>query len=67
MKKRHNSIFVDPTSKVIFDCIKAFLITMIVLVDIWLVASWLNVAFNNCCPETVGNIWSWNFFTVFFK
>lgn len=67
MKKHNNSIFADPTSKVIFDCIKAFLITLIVVLDIWVFISWLNVAFNNSSPETICNIWSWNFFNVFFK
>lgn len=67
MKKRHNSIFTEPTSKVIFDCIKAMIYCFLVAVEVWVFISWLNVAFNNCSPETIGNIWSWNFFVVFFK
>lgn len=51
----------------ILSLIKIILITAVVLFDIWVFISWLNVAFNNCSPETIENIWSWNFFTVMCK
>lgn len=51
----------------ILSLIKIIIIAAIVAFDIWVFISWLNVGFNNCSPETVKNIWSWNFFNVCFK
>lgn len=44
--------------------IKNLVILLIVIFDIWMIASWLNVGFNNASPEAVQNIWTWNFFKV---
>ena len=33
---------------------------------VWIIASWLNVGFNNHSTEAIQNIWSWNFFKLFF-
>ena len=51
---------------IILDTLKAFLMTVMVMFIVWLFISWLNVGFNNQSPETIQNIWSWNFFKVFF-
>ena len=51
---------------IILDTLKAFLMTVMVIFIIWMIISWLNVGFNNSNPETIQNIWSWNFFKVFF-
>ena len=48
------------------ETLKAFLMTMMVMFIVWVFISWLNVGFNNSSPETIQNIWSWNFFKVFF-
>ena len=45
-----------------------FIATAISLAFIaWVLLSWLNVAFNNCSPETIKNIWDWNFFVILCK
>ena len=51
---------------IILETLKAFFMTILVMAFIWVFASWLNVGFNNQSPETVQNIWAWNFFKVFF-
>lgn len=52
--------------KIFIDMMKAFIMTMIIMMLIWIFVSWLNVGFNNQSPETIKNIWDWNFFRVFF-
>lgn len=52
--------------RIILETLKAFMMTMLVMLLIWVFISWLNVGFNNQSPEVVQNIWSWNFFKVFF-
>lgn len=32
----------------------------------WVIISYFNVVVNNLSPETVSNIWDWNFFKVLF-
>lgn len=32
----------------------------------WVFISYFNVVFNNLSPETISNIWDWNFFKVMF-
>ncbi len=32
----------------------------------WVIISYFNVVLNNLSPETVNNIWDWNFFKVLF-
>lgn len=32
----------------------------------WVIISYFNVVVNNLSPETVSNIWDWNFFEVLF-
>ena len=49
---------------IILETMKAFLMTVMVMFIVWIFISWLNVGFNNQSPETIQNIWSWNFFTV---
>lgn len=39
---------------------------MSVLLIIWVLASWVNVACNNLTVEASQNIWNWNFFAIFF-
>ena len=51
---------------IIIETLKHFFMTMLVMALIWIFISWLNVGFNNQSPETVQNIWAWNFFNVFF-
>lgn len=51
---------------IILETMKAFLMTVMVMFIAWVFISWLNVVFNNSSPETIQNIWSWNFFKVFF-
>lgn len=51
----------------ILSLIKFIIIAALISFDIWVVISWLNVGFNNASPETINNIWTWNFFQVFFK
>ena len=51
---------------IVLETLKAFLMTMMIMFIVWIFASWLNVGFNNSSPETIQNIWSWNFFKVFF-
>lgn len=53
--------------KIITDTLKAFFMTIMILLLVWMVISWLNVGFNNSSPETIQNIWSWNFFVVVSK
>ncbi len=52
--------------RIALETLKAFLMTMMVMFIVWVFISWLNVGFNNSSPETIQNIWSWNFFKVFF-
>ena len=51
---------------IVLETLKAFLMTVMVIFIVWMIISWLNVGFNNQSPETIQNIWSWNFFKVFF-
>ena len=51
---------------IVLKTLKAFMMTMMVMFIVWVFISWLNVGFNNSSPETIQNIWSWNFFKVFF-
>lgn len=49
--------------------IKIFTFCMYALftfVIVWFFASWLNVVMNNSDPETIKNIWDFNFFKVIF-
>lgn len=48
--------------KVFTFCLYAIFIFVIV----WFFASWLNVVMNNSDPETIKNIWDFNFFKVIF-
>ena len=52
--------------KIITDTLKAFFMTIMILLLVWMVISWLNVGFNNY-PNTIKNIWDWNFFVVVSK
>lgn len=47
--------------------VKFIILAAIIIFDIWVFASWLNVAFNNSSPDLIANQWSWNFFNVFMK
>ena len=40
-------------------------IIIIILMDVWIAASWFNVIFNNGSSEAAMNIWSFNFFRLF--
>lgn len=51
---------------IVLETLKAFMMTIMVMFIAWAFISWLNIGFNNSSPETIQNIWSWNFFKVFF-
>ena len=53
--------------KIITDTLKAFFMTIMILLLVWMVISWLNVGFNNSDSNTIKNIWDWNFFVVVSK
>lgn len=51
----------------LISLIKLIAIATFIIFDIWVLISIFNVGFNNCSPEAIKNIWSWNFFVVFCK
>lgn len=44
-----------------------FLVFISLLTMCWMVISFFNVVNNNISPESVKNIWDWNFFKVIFN
>lgn len=51
---------------IVLETLKAFMMTIMIMIIVWVFISWLNVVFNNISPETIQNIWSWNFFKLLF-
>lgn len=52
---------------IIFGRLLGLFFTFISLLVIgWMIISFFNVLNNNISPETVSNIWNWNFFKVVF-
>jgi len=45
-----------------------YLLLMVVSIAFigWVIISYFNVICNNLSPETISNIWDWNFFKVLF-
>lgn len=48
-----------------FEILVIVAIILVILVNIWMTASFMNVVINNGSSESVMNIWRWNFFRLF--
>ena len=59
-------IFTKSLWMIALEIAKEFAKTIVAMMLIWIFVSWVNVAMNNTSPDTIANIWSFNFFKVFF-
>ena len=54
-------------AKIVLDTLKAFMMTMFIMLLIWAFVSWLNVGFNNESALSASqDIWAWNLFKLLF-
>ena len=54
-------------AKIVLDTLKAFMMTMFIMLLIWAFVSWLNVGFNNeSVLSAAQDIWAWNLFKLLF-
>lgn len=55
------------TKKLIINLFQVIFFGICTLASIWICLSVLNVGFNSGDPDTVKNIWEWNFFKLCVK
>lgn len=54
-------------AKIVLDTLKAFMMTMFIMLLIWAFVSWINVGFNNeSALSAAQDIWAWNLFKLLF-